>query len=144
MQDERGPAGPSTEEAVTNPRRRAALKAAVRLGLGASLAPALAFAQDDQATQRPRAGDLLVTADHATLTPIGVDDIPLGAPQTMAWAIDPASNTVRSGSRLNRILLLRLDPARLTEGTRANAASGIVAFTAICTHNGCDVTDWLS
>ena len=74
---------------------------------------------------------------------IEADDIPLGAPQTMAWAIDPASKTVRSGSRLNRILLLRLDPATLTEGTRANAAAGVVAYTAICTHNGCDVTDWL-
>ena len=144
MQDECGPDAPSTEETVTNPRRRAALKAAIRLGLGAGLAPALAFAQGGQATERPRAGDFLVRVDDAALTPLGADDIPLGAPQTMAWAVDPESKTVRSGSRLNRILLLRFDPATLTEGTRANAAAGIVAYTAICTHNGCDVTDWLS
>jgi Rieske Fe-S protein len=144
MQDERAAAAPSTGETVINPRRRAALKAAIKLGLGVGVAPVLAVAQDDQATQRPRAGDFLVRVDDATLTPLGVDDIPRGAPQTMAWAVDPASKTVRSGSRLNRILLLRLDPEKLTEGTRANAAAGIVAYTAICTHNGCDVTDWLS
>jgi rieske iron-sulfur protein len=144
MQDERGPAAPSPDATVTNPRRRAALRAAIRLGLGAGLAPALAFAQSDQASQRPQAGDWLVKVDDATLTPLGADDISLGAPQTMAWAIDPASRTVRNGSRLNRLLLLRLDPATLAESTRANAAAGIVAYTAICTHNGCDVTDWLS
>lgn len=143
MQDERGP-NPSSEPGVANPRRRAALKTAVRLGLGAGLAPALAFAQGDQAAMRPQVGDWLVKVDDATLTPLGADDIPLGAPQTMAWAIDPATRTVRSGSRLNRLLLLRLDPATLTESTRSNAAAGIIAYTAICTHNGCDVTDWLS
>jgi Rieske Fe-S protein len=61
----------------------------------------------------------------------------------MAWAMDPRSRIVRSGSRLNRVLLLRFDPEALAADTRARAAGGVVAYTAICTHNGCEVTDWL-
>jgi Rieske Fe-S protein len=143
MHDERGHAAPKPDATAIDPRRRTALKAVLGLGLGAGLAPALALAQGDQAGQRPQPGDWLVKVDDATSTPLGADDIPPGAPLTMAWAIDPASGTVRNGSRLNRLLLLRLDPQTLSESTRANAAAGIVAYTAICTHNGCDVTDWL-
>jgi Rieske Fe-S protein len=57
--------------------------------------------------------------------------------------MDPADGTVRSGSRLNRVLLLRLDPDRLAPETRDRAAEGVVAYTAICTHTGCEVTEWL-
>ena len=49
-----------------------------------------------------------------------------------------------SGSRLNRILLVRLDPEKLSPETRSRAAEGVVAYTAICTHTGCEVIDWLS
>ncbi len=35
-----------------------------------------------------------------------------------------------------------MDPAELTEETLANAADGIVAYSAVCTHTGCEVTDW--
>lgn len=61
----------------------------------------------------------------------------------MAWALDPAEGIVRSGTRLNQILLLRLDPETLSADTRSRAAGGVVAYTAICTHQGCDVQDWL-
>ena len=67
-------------------------------------------------------------------------DIPLGAAQTLAWAMDPADKTVRSGSRLNQLILVRLDPDSARPETAPRAAAGVVAYTAICTHNGCDVT----
>ena len=57
--------------------------------------------------------------------------------------MDPGDRTVRSGSRLNRLLLLRFDEARLSADTKLRAAAGVVAYTAICTHTGCDVSDWL-
>ena len=56
--------------------------------------------------------------------------------------MDPADGTVRSGSRLNQVILLRLDPETLSAETRARAADGVVAYTSICTHTGCDVDDW--
>src|SRR5882762_8217025 len=68
----------------------------------------------------------------------------VGAAPTMAWPMDPSSNTLRSGSRFNRVLLVRIDADKLSAETRTAAAGGIVAYTSICTHAGCDVADWLA
>ena len=57
--------------------------------------------------------------------------------------MDPATKVVRDGSRLNQVVLLRLDPASCDEDTRAHSADGIVAFSAICSHAGCPVTGWV-
>jgi len=124
--------------------RRAVLKAGLTLGLGLRVTSTLAAGQEDRASARPKEGDLLVRLGDASRTPLAPNDIPLGGRQTMAWALDPSDNTVRSGSRLNQLLLLRLDPDKLAAETRSRAADGVVAYTAICTHNGCDVEDWLA
>jgi Rieske Fe-S protein len=58
--------------------------------------------------------------------------------------MDPADKTVRSGTRLNQLLLVRLAPETLSPETAQRAAGGVVAYTAICTHNGCDIDDWLA
>jgi rieske iron-sulfur protein len=123
--------------------RRTALKAAIALSVGVSLSRSPALGQDDQAMLRPQAGDWLVKIGDADLMPLAPEAIPVAAQQTMAWAMDPRSRIVRSGSRLNRVLLLRFDPDTLAAETRARAAGGVVAYTAICTHNGCELTDWL-
>ncbi len=124
--------------------RRAVLKAGIGLSLGSGLASNLSAGQDDQAFVRPKEGDLLVKSGDSNKTPLTPGDIPRGAMQTLAWAMDPADGTVRSGSRLNQLLLLRLDPVKLAAETQARAADGVVAYTVICTHNGCDVDDWLA
>jgi rieske iron-sulfur protein len=116
--------------------RRDLLKAAIGLSFG--------FRQEDQTSIRPKEGDLLVKAGDAGKTPLTPDDIPLAVRHTLAWAMDPADQIVRSGSRLNQLLLVRFDAEKLTAETRARAAAGVVAYTAICTHNGCDIDDWLA
>ena len=50
---------------------------------------------------------------------------------------------IRNGSRLNEVLVVRLDPAELDDETRSRAADGIVAYSVICSHAGCPVTGWL-
>jgi rieske iron-sulfur protein len=121
--------------------RRAVLKGA--LALMFIHTTQTARGQEDPAAARPKEGDLLIRVGDASATPLTPDDIPLDAMQTMAWAIDAKDRTVRSGSRLNRILLVRFDPAKLSAETRLRAADGVVAYTAICTHTGCEVIDWL-
>ena len=121
--------------------RRAVLKGGLGWGIGLGFAPAL-LAQDPTSA-RPSVGDLFVRVEDTELTPLGPQDIVAGAPVN-AWPMDPTDRTVRSGSRLNRVLLLRLDPERLAPTTKERAAEGVVAYTAICTHTGCEVTDWLS
>ena len=76
--------------------------------------------------------------------PLKAADLPLGGPQILAWPMDPANKTVRDGTRLNKVLLLRLDPAGFDATTRERAADGVVAYSAICPHAGCDVTQWLA
>jgi rieske iron-sulfur protein len=108
------------------------------------LQPSVATAQDDPASARPKEGDLLVKAQEGADTPLKPGDIQGGVPPLAAWPMDPHDRTVRSGSRFNQLLLLRLDPDKLTAATRSAAADGVVAYTVICTHSGCDVDDWLA
>lgn len=104
--------------------------------------PGQALAQDPRTT-RPVAGDLLVRVGDATGTPLTPADVVAGPSPTMAWPMSAGDAVVRSGSRLNRVVLVRLDPAALGEKTRARASDGIVAYSAICTHTGCEVGAFL-
>jgi Rieske Fe-S protein len=124
--------------------RRRLLQAGLAAGVGALLSPNGLAAQDDSSAARPKPGDLLVRADDPEHRPLRPEDIPLNARQTSAWAMDPDSRTVRSGSRFNALILVRLDEAALTATTRARAANGVLAYTAICTHEGCDIEGWIA
>jgi rieske iron-sulfur protein len=122
--------------------RRAILRAGIGLGIQLSLGQE-SSGQEEGASKRPKEGDLLVRVGDSTVTPLTPADIPVRGKQTMAWPMDPTDKTVRNGSRLNRVLLLRLDPAKLSPETKLRAADGVVAYTAICTHTGCEVTEWV-
>lgn len=93
---------------------------------------------------RPRTGDLLVKVDDATLKPLTPDDIPAQSAPVEAWPLEPGDKIVRSGSRLNKILIVKLDAESMSAGTRPMAAAGVVAYTAICTHEGCDIGGWIA
>jgi rieske iron-sulfur protein len=88
-------------------------------------------AQDDPAAARPKPGDLLVRdgdPDRKPLTPADVAD---NAKPIVAWALEPTGGVVRNASRFNRLAIGRV-------------GDQVFAFTMICTHDGCDVTDWLA
>jgi rieske iron-sulfur protein len=122
--------------------RRSVLQAALGTGIGLLL-PEIARAQADPRDARPREGDRLVYADGDQKgAPIKLDALPLGGPPVTAMPQDAASGTVRDGSRLNQILVVRLDPARLQADTQPRAAQGLVAYSAVCTHTGCDGFAW--
>jgi rieske iron-sulfur protein len=72
---------------------------------------------------------------------VRAEDLALGGPQVQAYPMAP-DGTVRNDSRLNLVILARFDPAALADETRARAADGIVAYSAICTHQGCPVNMW--
>ena len=125
-----------------DPTRRGVLAAApIAFGMALVL-PGAALAQGEN--ERAKIGDLFVPIDGGGQGPIEPRDIPIGGPPIFAWPMEPATKIVRNGSRLNKILLLRLDPAMLDAATRDHAADGVVAYTAICPHTGCDVNGWLA
>jgi rieske iron-sulfur protein len=121
--------------------RRSALRVGVALATPGR-SPA-AYASADQATELPRAGDVLVIGraprPAALVNPA---ELPSGGPPVLAWAMEPNSRTIRNGSRSSRILLVRLNADDLSEAEIPLATLGVVAFSAICTHAGCSVSGW--
>ncbi len=66
------------------------------------------------------------------------EDVQLGKP-LLAYPMDAATDTV-FGSRANLLLLMRLNEADIDETTKPHAAQGIVAYSGICTHEGCPIS----
>jgi len=117
------------------------------LATGACLATSSVASADEDppgSDERPQKADLLVFSegDHAGEV-IKPADLKLGGPPVHAWPKDSKTSVIRKGSRLNEVLVVRLDPAELDDETRAHAANGIVAYSAICAHAGCPVTAWV-
>jgi rieske iron-sulfur protein len=133
-----------TMSCVDQTRRSLVLSA---LATGACLAAGgSAAAEEDQpgSDERPRKGDLLVLSegDHEGEL-IKPGDLTLGGPPVHAWPKDPKTSVIRKGSRLNEIVVIRLDPGELDEETRSRSADGIVAYSVVCTHAGCPVSEWV-
>ncbi len=92
----------------------------------------------------PQPGDLLVPFGEDNAQPLKPADIKPASDPVLAWAFDPKEHVARDGSRLNLILVMRFDPSSLSADERPRAAGGIVAYSAVCTHQQCWVTDWLT
>jgi Rieske Fe-S protein len=122
------------------PTRRGLLALIPVLGFGLGTVRGTAPGKADPADERPKEGDQLVAIDAAEPVPLEPKDI--GDSLLLAWPMDPAAKLVRSGSRLNKVLLVRVDPLALGGPTRERTADGVVAYSAICPHAGCEVTEW--
>ena len=98
---------------------------------------------DPQRMERPQPGDQLIElGTDSGAKPLKPGDL---APQdlVLAWALDPEKKVPRDQSRLNMVVLMRFDPATLGAAEAHMASDGIVAYSAVCTHQQCWVTDWL-
>jgi rieske iron-sulfur protein len=125
--------------------RRTLILTALAASACIAVRPSAAVAEEDQpgSDERPQKADLLVVSEgDGEGEVIKPQDLKLGGPPMRAWPKDPKTSVVRSGSRLNEVLVVRLDPAELDDNTRPHAADGIVAYSAICAHAGCPVTSW--
>jgi rieske iron-sulfur protein len=124
-------------------RRLLATGCALALGAGRLARGGETDADVDAAHAPPQAGDRLVFAyGERAGQIIKPDDIVVGAKQVIAYPADPATKLARDGTRLNELIVVRLDPQALVAETLARAAEGVVAYSGVCTHTGCDVTDW--
>jgi len=122
--------------------RRAALAGAVALCAELGALPARTQMAPESTRTRPQPGDLLVRMDDDSRRPLAVSDVPIGEKPMIAWPFDAAGDTLRSGSRLNKVLVLRLDPDGFDPQTREFAANGVLGYSAICPHTGCEVSNW--
>jgi Rieske Fe-S protein len=130
----------------SDPTRRTLILTALATGACLAASRSSAAADEDRpgSDERPQKADVLVLSEgeHAGQI-IAAQDLKPGGPPLRAWPKDPKTSVIRDGSRLNEILVVRLDPAELDDETRSHAADGIVAYSAICSHAGCPVTGWL-
>jgi rieske iron-sulfur protein len=107
-----------------------------------SLVAPLPFASSEALAQPVTT--LLVEADtEADFKPIRPADLAVAKP-LLVFPFDPKTGTPKNESRLSKIVLIRLPEDQMTPETRARSASGVVAYSSICTHQGCDVKTWMS
>ncbi len=115
------------------------------LQASAGVAAGLTSLFAESAFARPASGDRLLLEDaEGAPTPLRVQDIPLASKPVLAFPYTSASKTLKNDSRLNKIVLMRFAEADLDAETRQRSAKGVVAYSAICTHQACDVKTWVA
>ncbi len=133
-------------------RRRLFLKAAIGTGIGVSLVSAFyvgaslrpkVVVTPDKEPLKP--GDILVFAQGGGQgKPIRPEDLKPGDPFILAYPMDPKTQVVKSGEANNTLLVVRYPPEKLSPETAEHAVDGIVAYSAVCTHLGCIVSQWVA
>lgn len=122
-------------------RRQAMLGAALALSPLINI-PARADDQPDETAKAPQPGDRLIFLTGPKKgQPARAEDLELGGAQLQAYPADP-KGLVRDGTPLNLVLLVRVGDDGLDEQTRKLSADGAVAYSAICTHQACPVSQW--
>lgn len=110
--------------------------------VGGMLAPISVLGQPPNRL-RPQPGDQLVFEEGPHQGQLVRPELlELNQQPVSAMAREPQTQIVRDGSRLNRVMITRVDTALLETDFQANAASGVIAYSAVCTHTGCDVINW--
>lgn len=66
----------------------------------------------------------------------------VGARPVEAFPFDPNEGVLRRKNRLNRMLVLRLDPTEMDEETLSRSANGVLVYSALCTHRSCTIKSW--
>jgi Rieske Fe-S protein len=120
--------------------RREWLLTALAAGVASAL-PDAALAGDPKA-MRPQEGDQFVYVSGDKKGEVVAPADLVDKPPVLAWPMEPEGRVVRTGSRLNQVLLVHVGEDGLDDETRPRAAGGVVAYSASCTHALCPVTGW--
>ena len=138
---------PPQKNIVCEGRRNLIVKGAKALTFGTFFSinlPLLAAKRkNDPRKQAVKIGDHLCLPsweeDGRKLRP---EDLLLNHPPLLVYPSDPKSGVIKERSRLNQILITRLDKNSLDTVTAANSADGVVAYSGLCTHTACAVSEW--
>jgi rieske iron-sulfur protein len=86
----------------------------------------------------------LVDADAENdFKPLRPSDLKPGKP-LLVFPFDVKAAAPKNESRLNKLVLMKLPEDQMASETKARSASGVVAYSGICTHQGCEVKTWIA
>lgn len=87
---------------------------------------------------------LLVDADaEADFKPLRPADLALGKP-LLVFPFDVKAGAPKNESRSNKLVVIRLPEDQMEATTKGRSAGGVLAYSALCTHQACDVKTWLA
>jgi rieske iron-sulfur protein len=132
-------------ESDCNLSRRNALKltTGVIVGFVAGISPNLKA--EEESEQRPAIGDYLANADvEGNPVALCINDIVVGNKPIVAYPFNPETGVLKDGSRLNKVLLLRVEAQNISKEFVKESADGVLAYSGVCTHKGCDITSYNS
>jgi rieske iron-sulfur protein len=119
--------------------RRQLLGGAAAIGLLSSFPFLAAHAQE--AANSPL---LLVDADaEADFKPLRASDLALGKP-LLVFPFDVKAGAPKNQSRANKLVVIRLPEDQMETATKGRSAGGVLAYSALCTHQACDVKTWIA
>lgn len=118
-------------------------RAVFKMGLATGLALPMSALGQAPNRLRPQPGDQLVFEEgpHQNAL-VQAELLELEQRPVSALARDPETEVLRDGSRLNRVMITRIDTEKMSARYQSNAAAGVIAYSAVCTHTGCDVMNW--
>lgn len=134
------------EKKVANSTRREILKLCGGIAFGISAGRSLPAYSAEVSDERPEAGDYLVLSDSessGTPVPLSIDDLKAEGNPIVAVPFNQSTGVIKSGSRLNKVILIRLPIERISQDIVSKSADGVLAYSAVCTHQGCDITTYV-
>ncbi len=118
---------------------------ALAIGAFACLAPVVfprAARADAAADELPSKGDHLIAGEgDANSPPLLIEAVKVGGEIVTGLAVTPAGQ-LKDNSRFAKLILFRFDPKDIPEAVRPMTVDGVMAFSAICTHQGCELSAW--
>lgn len=133
----------SSKKDVAGKNKPLSRRTVFKMGLATGIAVPMSALGQPPNRMRPQPGDQLVFEEGPSqgelVRPelLDQDQKPLSA-----MARDPETEVLRDGSRLNRVMITRIDAEKMSARYQGNAAEGVIAYSAVCTHTGCDVVNW--
>jgi Rieske Fe-S protein len=134
------PCGCGATGDATRLDRRQVIRITAAVGAAAALGPLA----PSPAAARPHAGDLLC-ADDVENDPVAIKaaDVQAGKP-LLAFPFDPKEKKIRNDTKLNKVVLVRVTESELDADSKGRAAGGVLAFSAICTHQNCEAKTYVA
>jgi Rieske Fe-S protein len=110
--------------------------------LGSGFVASLAFMSSNASAES--ASLLLVDADaEKDFTPLRPSDLKVAKP-LLVFPFDVKAGVPKNESRSNKLVLIRLPEDQMEAATKGRSAGGVLAYSALCTHQACDVKTWLA